>query len=327
MAVDRQPAAAKLPEADAEKGSGFNVTRIVLDDAFEIVDELLLTLFGILGLTIEIVGLRIDVTAVVLRSVLLQLAGLFDEYLGPLLVFPVCQGHAPVSHRALGIPGGDLPEGPLGLVVPEAVQLPDSLVEELLSLPPGALNREGNLSGALDGQGGVSWALIEGFTLVGVPRLRLVLGGGLLRFFLGQGQGGSDAEQGCQDEVAIQDHGLNTNMVDPFRPSGITVETEGDALAGGEKPRCFLTLRCSPQGPCSEEDTLLVLSGNVSQVKHRQPAGIGRGCDPAIHRFRNGSKLKGFLCGGRGVRLLTPAIRAGKQAACLRSAFFGLVAC
>jgi hypothetical protein len=107
--------------------------------------------------------------------------------------------------------------------------------------------------------------------------------------------------------VAIQDHGLNTNMVGPFLPSGITVETGGDPLAGGEKPRCFLTLHCSPQGPCSVEDTLFVLSGNVSQVKHRQPAGIGRGCDPAIRRFRIGSKLKGFLCG----RLGGPPLDAG----------------
>ena len=208
-----------MPEADTEKSAGFKVIRVVLDNAFEIVDELLLALLGILGLTIEIVGLRIDVTTVVLRGVLLQLAGLFDEYLGPLLVFPIGQGHPPVSHCALGILGGDLPEGPLGLVVPEAVQLPDSLVEEFLPFSPGALNREGNLSGSLDGQGGVSRTLIEGFTLVRVARLRFALGGSLPRFFLGQGKEGSDSKQGCQDEVAIQDHGFNTNTDGPFLPS------------------------------------------------------------------------------------------------------------
>ena len=55
MAVDREPAAGKLPEAHTEEGAGLEVRRIILNDALQIVDELLLAFLRILGLTVEIV--------------------------------------------------------------------------------------------------------------------------------------------------------------------------------------------------------------------------------------------------------------------------------
>jgi hypothetical protein len=63
------------------------------------------------------------------------------------------------------------------------VDLPEPLVEELLSLGPRAHDREFNPASALDANGGLARTFVEGFALVRMSGLELALLGGLLFFF------------------------------------------------------------------------------------------------------------------------------------------------
>ena len=99
------------------------------------------------------------------------------------------------------------------------------LISRVLGLKDSAINDASSLAAMYDAEAGdereragdlsKKVMYLEGE----VARLRFALGGSLPRFFLGQGKEGSDSKQGCQDEVAIQDHGFNTNTDGPFLPS------------------------------------------------------------------------------------------------------------
>ena len=116
--------------------------------------------------------------------------------------------------------GGNLPEGALGLVIPEAMKLSDALIEKLLSLGPGTLDGEGNLSGSRDRKGGMPGTLVEGLTLMGVARLGLVFPV-TLWFLLSEGER-EGPEQGCQQREAreaMQAHARNTNTTGGVLPT------------------------------------------------------------------------------------------------------------
>ena len=67
---------------------------------------------------------------------------LADDLLGALSVVGISHHDAPVGHRVSGIKLEDLPKGAFGFQIPKAVQLSDSLVEELLRLGRGSCDWE-----------------------------------------------------------------------------------------------------------------------------------------------------------------------------------------
>ena len=136
VAVDGDSFSGKLPDADAEEGFGFDVTRVFVDEVFEVAEEFLVSFFGVLGFAVQVVVAGFDVELVLGGGFVAEVVGFFDEFLGAFFVFPIGHGHAPVCHGAVGVVGGDLAEGSLGLVIPKAVELADALVEVVLSLIP-----------------------------------------------------------------------------------------------------------------------------------------------------------------------------------------------
>ena len=179
MAVNRQAAASELPEAHTKERTGFDVCGVILYNALEIVDQLLFTLLCVLGLAIEVVGLSVDVALVLLGGFILKFRGFFYESLGPLFIFPIGHGHSPVGHGAVRILCGNLTKCSLGFIVPEAVQLSDSLIEKLLPFFPRALNYERDFTRSLNRESRVSRALIECFSLMRVTCLWFVVTGHL----------------------------------------------------------------------------------------------------------------------------------------------------
>ena len=134
--------------------------------------------------------------------------GFGDELLGPLLIIDVGHGQAPVSHGASGIEKEDVAEGPLGLEVPEPVQLADALIEECLDIFPFGRDGKGDLARVLHEIGLLPGALVEGLSVIGMAGregLGLVSG----RIFLPQG--GSETEN---ETDRGQDEGADERVAD-----------------------------------------------------------------------------------------------------------------
>ena len=77
---------------------------------------------------------RLDVEAFARGHFLLAFQRLRHEPAGSFGVVDVGQRHPPIRHRTVGVDLRHLPERPLRLVVPEAMNLPEALVEPLLHL-------------------------------------------------------------------------------------------------------------------------------------------------------------------------------------------------
>ena len=79
-------------------------------------------------------GEAIDPHLFPLGAFVLPFYRLLDEALSPGIIFEICRSHSPVGHCAVGIDGGDLTKASLRFEIPVAVELPDSLIKEFLSL-------------------------------------------------------------------------------------------------------------------------------------------------------------------------------------------------
>jgi hypothetical protein len=168
MTADGNPLPGELPDPHDEEGLRLNVIGKFMNQVLQIAQEFLGTLLVLVGFPVEVVGLRLDVGTLAGGCLLVQQGRLRDEVPGALLIFPVGHRHAPVGHRALRVVRGNLPKRALGFVIPEAVKLPEPLVEVGLPLRPGGGDRQVDLARALDQPGGLAWAFIEGMALVGV---------------------------------------------------------------------------------------------------------------------------------------------------------------
>lgn len=163
----------KLPDPRCEESLRLDVIGKAMDQVFEVAYHLLPPRLFIGGLAIEIVRLGGDVWLALPARLLDQALRLFDETFRAFLILPVGHRHAPVGHRTIGVMGGDLPERPLCLVIPESMKLPQPLVEVSLAVLPRGLDGNGDIASALDEAEGPARAFVEGFTLMGVPGLDL----------------------------------------------------------------------------------------------------------------------------------------------------------
>lgn len=94
--------------------------------------------------------------------------GFGGELFGAFGVVDVGLGHAPVGHGAVGVEVGDVAEGAFGFVVPEAVELPDALVEISLCFFGFSGDFEVDIAGVAHEVGTLAWAFVKGFAVVGV---------------------------------------------------------------------------------------------------------------------------------------------------------------
>jgi hypothetical protein len=170
MAGDGSLGAGK-PDAPDEEGFGFDVLGVVLDETFEVFDAVEAALFFVaLVIAFAVEGFEGgDPLLLAWGGLGFERRGFLDEGTGALFVVHVGHAHAPVGHGAVGIDGGDLTEGALGLVIPEAVKLADSLGEEGLRV--GLFGTDGEfdrVTAAGNEHGGLTRAFVKGFTMCGV---------------------------------------------------------------------------------------------------------------------------------------------------------------
>lgn len=155
-----------FPDVEDEEGLGFDVLRLVLDESFEGADVFAAG-FGVVFTGVEI-GEGIDPGLFAGGCSGFAGDGLFDEFLGAFFVVDIGHGEAPVGHRAAGVEESDLAEGAFGFVIPEAVELSDGLIEELLSGGDFGGDGEMDLSGIAHEVGTLAGTFVEGFAVHGM---------------------------------------------------------------------------------------------------------------------------------------------------------------
>ncbi len=168
-AADRRTAIVVVPKLPEHEGFGFELVGIAVMKFFPAPEQFAPPLAIDLLVAMEVGFERVDPIAFARAGLLLTLDGFGQKRFGPDFVVKVGHRHAPVGHRTIGIERRHLAKRPLCLVIPEAVQLPDPLVEELLGGRHFGRDRDRHLAGAPHQIRGLARPFVEDFAVRGVP--------------------------------------------------------------------------------------------------------------------------------------------------------------
>ena len=161
-----------LPDFPNQKRLGLHIPGMLLHDGFQIADVIQRALFFV-ALVVFVLFIKIlqrrDPELLVGVCLGLEGYGFFGEFAGPLFIVHVRHRHAPKGHRAFLVQRRHLPEGPLRLIIPEPVELPHALVEELLGLGLLRGDRKIHLSTTRDQHRRLPRPFIESLTMLRVP--------------------------------------------------------------------------------------------------------------------------------------------------------------
>ena len=173
MARKRQ-IALELPDAHHQERLGIQVFGKLVEDIFQAAEILPFALL-LVAAGLKVRGQTIDPELFTAAGGFLLLNRFLDEALRPRRVVDVGHRQSPVSHRTIGIQGGNLPEGAFGLEKPEPVQLADALVEKLLG--QGKSGRDGKMdfAGALHQIGLLPRPFVEDLPVGGMTGRHVVL--------------------------------------------------------------------------------------------------------------------------------------------------------
>ncbi len=130
--ADRRAAIVVVPHLPKHERLGFQLVGKMIVNVFPAAEQFAAALAIVLRAAAKVALERVDPLALSGAGFLFALDRFGQKRLGSLVVVEVRHRHAPVGHGTVGIECRGLPERALGFVVPEAVQLPEPLVEELL---------------------------------------------------------------------------------------------------------------------------------------------------------------------------------------------------
>ena len=117
--------------------------------------------------------------------------GFLNQRLGAGAIVGIGHGHTPIGHRMFWMLLQNLTKGALGLEIPESMQLADALIEECLRFGGIGGDGKGDVACGAHQISGLPWPLVEGFTMIGMPRRR---SGGVI-FVSGVFRGGATPTQ------------------------------------------------------------------------------------------------------------------------------------
>ena len=167
-AADGPTLVAAVPQVDREEGLGLHVVRKLKDDVLERARVIAAAfLFVALRVLVEL-GQGFDPPLFATGHGTLATVGFPDEHGRTGGVVGIGHGHAPVGHGAVGVVEGGLAEGTLGFQVPEPVQLPHALQEELSGQVVRCGDVEADLRHARHQPCVLARALVEGLPMHGV---------------------------------------------------------------------------------------------------------------------------------------------------------------
>ena len=183
VTVQRQATATVAPQLKPQEGLGLNVLGKLVRYSLQRLGVCPATVLVLLGPGLDVCIDGLDVHPFSLGHLVLQSHGLGNKSLGSFVVVDVGHRHAPVGSGTGRINRRRLAKRPLSLKEPETVQLPHSLVDELLHDRLRTGGRKRDVSGIPHQVGFLPRPFIEGFPVIGVPGRQRLLGFRLRLFF------------------------------------------------------------------------------------------------------------------------------------------------
>ena len=176
VTVQRQATATVAPQLKAQEGLGFDVLGELVRYSLQRLGVCPATVLVLLGPGLDVCIDGLDVHPLAFSHLALESHGLGNKSLGSFVVVDVGHRHAPVGSGTGRINRRRLAKRPLSFKEPETVQLPHSLVDELLHNRLRTGGRKRDVSGIPHQVGFLPRSFVEGFPVIGVSSRQRLFG-------------------------------------------------------------------------------------------------------------------------------------------------------